>query len=140
MDDAQVSTWLHCLSASTDLEHAIGPRARDNLAGVIDLPPAFGGIGLQSLERSADEELLGSFAGISASLISFCRSTELPVYVAIAEALEKMGDAVELLNGGDDDPTPLSIRQVEEVAARSLSLTPPVRCSLYTRYSARERS
>ena len=25
IDDAHVSTWLHCLSASTDLEHAIGP-------------------------------------------------------------------------------------------------------------------
>ena len=51
MDDAKVSTWLHCLSASTYLEHVIGPRARDKLAGLIDLPPAFGGIGLQSLER-----------------------------------------------------------------------------------------
>ena len=25
MDDAQVSTWLHCLSTSTNLEHVIGP-------------------------------------------------------------------------------------------------------------------
>jgi hypothetical protein len=71
IDDAQVSTWLHCLTASTDLEHAIGPQARDLLAGLTDLPPALGGIGLESLERSADEEFLGSFAGISASLISF---------------------------------------------------------------------
>ena len=71
MDDAHVSTWLHCLTASTDLEKALGPLARDHLAGLIDLPPAFGGIGLQSLERSADEKLLGSFTKISASLISF---------------------------------------------------------------------
>ena len=68
-------TWLQCLTASTDLENAIGPLARDQLAGLIDLPPALGGIGLQSLERSAYEELLGSFAGISASLTSFCMST-----------------------------------------------------------------
>ena len=71
MDDANVSTWLHCLSALSDLEHAIGPPARDQLARLTDLPPAFGGIGPQFLERSADDELLGSFAGISASLISF---------------------------------------------------------------------
>jgi len=54
MDDAHVSTWLHCLTASTDLEYAIGPSARDQLSGLIDLPPTFGGIGLQSLERSAE--------------------------------------------------------------------------------------
>ena len=98
-----MSTWLHCLSASTDLEHAIGPRARDQLAGLIDLPPSFGDIGMQLLERSEDEELLGSFAGISASLISFCRSRELHVYVAIAEALEEMGDVEELLNNGEEE-------------------------------------
>jgi len=84
MDDAHVSTWLHCLTASTYLEQAIGPQAREQLTGLTDLPLAFGGIGLQSMERSTDEEFLGSFAGISASLISFCRSTGLPVYFAIA--------------------------------------------------------
>ena len=50
MDDAHVSTWLvHYLTASTDLEYAIGPSARDQLAGLIDLPLAMGGIGMQSL-------------------------------------------------------------------------------------------
>jgi hypothetical protein len=29
MDDAQVSTWLYCLSASTNLEHVVDPQARD---------------------------------------------------------------------------------------------------------------
>ena len=29
MDDAHVSTWLHCLTALTDLESALGPIARD---------------------------------------------------------------------------------------------------------------
>jgi hypothetical protein len=125
MDDAQISTWLHCLTASTDLENAIGPQTRDQLAGLADLPPAFGGIGLQSLERSADEEFLGSFAGISASLISFCRSTGLPVYFAIAEALEDMGGAVELLSGDDASPTPLPILQVREVASRTFASLPP---------------
>jgi hypothetical protein len=62
------------------------------------------------------EELLGFFAGISASLIALCR--ELPVYIAIAEALEGMDDAAKLLSSGEEDPTPPSILQVGEVAAR----------------------
>ena len=52
MDDAHVSTWLHCLTASTDRENDISPLARDQLAGMIDISPALGGIRLQSLERS----------------------------------------------------------------------------------------
>ncbi len=75
---------------------------------------------MQSLERSAHEELLGSFAGISASLIFFYRSTEPPIYIAIAEALEGMDDAAELLSSGKEDPTPPCILQVGEVSARTL--------------------
>ena len=104
------------------MECAQGPIARDQLTGLLDLPPAFGGIGLQSLERSADEELLSSFASISSSLTSFCRSTEQLVYIAIAKALEGM-DASELLSG-EEDLAPLSILQVREVVARTL-LPPP---------------
>ena len=103
----------------------MSPIARDQLTGLLDLPPAFGGIGLQSLERSADEELLGSFASISSSLISFCRSMKLSVYISIAEALEGMEDASELLNNGEEDLAPHSILQVREVAARSLVPPPP---------------
>ena len=51
MDNAHISTWLHCLTASTDLEYDLGSYARDQLARLIDLPPAMGGIGMQSLER-----------------------------------------------------------------------------------------
>ena len=32
------------------------------LTDMLDLPPSFGGAGLHSLERAADEEFLGSFA------------------------------------------------------------------------------
>ena len=39
IDEAHVSTWIHYLSASAYLEHAIGPHARDQLARLIDLPP-----------------------------------------------------------------------------------------------------
>jgi hypothetical protein len=44
------------------------------------------------MEASAGEEYLGSFAGIAAALISFCKKTELQVYIRIAEALETLGD------------------------------------------------
>ncbi len=53
----------------------------------LDLPASFGGAGLESLEHSADEEFLGSFAGIAASLISFCRKAEIHAYIRIAETL-----------------------------------------------------
>jgi hypothetical protein len=56
-----------------------------------------GGSGLNFLSRSADEELLGSFAGIASSLISFYRKTDLPVYLHIAHALEALGDGADLL-------------------------------------------
>jgi len=51
-------------------------------------------------------------------------STELPVYIAIAEALEGLDDAAELLSSGEEDPTPPSILHVKEVAAKTL---PPPR-------------
>ncbi len=37
---------------------------------------------------------MGSFAGIDAALIIFCRNTELPAYIRIAEALEGTEDEV----------------------------------------------
>ncbi len=88
-------TALRCRSTYNTLY--IGPAALDHLTSLLDLPPSYGGIGLQSLEHSAGEELSGSFAGIAASLVSFCRNTELPVYIAIVEALEAMGDSKGLL-------------------------------------------
>jgi hypothetical protein len=105
-DDVHVFIWLHCLSASTDLEQAIGHPALDKLTRLLDLPPVFGSIGLRSLERSTCEEFLGSFAGISASLITFCRSTELPLYIAIAEASERMDEASALQRNDEDDAPP----------------------------------
>ena len=47
MDTAHVSTWLHCLTASTDLEYALDFESRDTLAGLLDLPSSYGGIGLK---------------------------------------------------------------------------------------------
>jgi hypothetical protein len=92
MDKAHLSAWMHCLAASDDLEQALDPEGRDHLSNLLDLPASYGGAGLHSLEACADEELLGSFAGIAASLITFCRTTKLPVYSNIAEALETLED------------------------------------------------
>jgi len=97
MDSANVATWLHCLTSSTVLETAMDDSNMDILTDWLDLPPSYGGVGLNSICRSADEEHFGSFATIAASLISFCRKTELHVYVGIAEALKAMGDAAEIL-------------------------------------------
>ena len=81
MDSAHLSTWLHCLTSSEDLEHALGPPGRDLLAELLDLLVTYVGAGLQSMESFADEEFLGSFATIFASLIDFCRKAKLLVYV-----------------------------------------------------------
>jgi len=48
-----------------------------------------------ALKFCADEEFLGSFAAIASALISFCKKTNLPVYIRIAEALEEL-DAPQL--------------------------------------------
>jgi hypothetical protein len=77
---------MHCLTSSEDLEHALEAHGRDKLAPQMDLPAA----GLQSQESSVDEEFLGSFASISASLIAFCKNTDLQVYTRIAETLEAL--------------------------------------------------
>ena len=88
MDGAHLSAWLHCLTASRDLENDLGMEKKAGLSYLLDLPESYGGAGLQSLALAANEEFMGSFAGIAAALISFCRNTELPAYIRIAEALE----------------------------------------------------
>jgi hypothetical protein len=103
------------------------PTSKDILTDWLDFPPSYGGVGLNFLSRSVDEEFLGSFAAIAASLISFCRKTELLAYVGIAEAMEGMGDNVEVL----EEAVPLSpenpcepldaIKTVSERATASIS-------------------
>ena len=92
MDGSHLSTWLHCLTASEDMEHAFGTEGRSRFSNLLDLPASYGGAGLQSLEDSADEEFMGSFAEIVASLISFCKNMELRVKIRIAEALKLLDD------------------------------------------------
>jgi len=92
MDNAHLSAWLHCLTTSVDLVNDMDAEEKENLSVLLDLPPSLGGAGLQSLNVAADEEYMGSFVGIAAELISFCKSMELPVYIRLAEALEGTKD------------------------------------------------
>ena len=64
MDGAHLSTWLHCLTASDDLENDFSAESREGLSILLDLPASYGGAGLQSLALAADEEYMGSFAGL----------------------------------------------------------------------------
>ena len=88
MDGGHLLAWLHCLTASRDLENDLGMERRAGLSELLDLPTYYGGAGLQSLVSAADEEFLGSIAGITAALISFCRNTEQSVYIRIVAAME----------------------------------------------------
>ncbi len=47
---------------------------------------------MQSLIRSADEELLGSWASVTANLIVILRSKSLIVYDKLAYAMDAMAD------------------------------------------------
>ncbi len=120
MDGAHLSAWLHCLTASEDLELALGPEGRSHLSDILDLPPSYGGAGLQSLEDFADEEFLGSFAAIVVALISSCKKTEQRVYIRIAEALESLDDPEK---EGTADPT---LRGVMEVMSKTENLREPL--------------
>ena len=92
MDNAHLSTWLHCLTSSSTLEHALDPRDMEILAEWLDLPFSYGGAELKPLSRLADEEFIGSFAAIASSLISLCKKTNLLIYIWIAEVVEALAD------------------------------------------------
>jgi hypothetical protein len=57
-DHVHLSTWLSCVGAE-ELVSALPATERAHLAASLNLPPQFGGVGMQSLIRAADEELLG---------------------------------------------------------------------------------
>ncbi len=42
MDTTHVSIWIHCLTASTDLEYALDFTSRESLTGLLDLPSSYG--------------------------------------------------------------------------------------------------
>ena len=96
VDDVHLTTWMTCIGGES-LIADLPPTERDHLAASLDLPPQFGGVGLQSLIRAADEELLGSWASITSHLISFFRSKDMPVYTKLADTLDAMADSPEKL-------------------------------------------
>jgi hypothetical protein len=116
MDEEHLSCWIHCMSASRDLERALGPPALDQLSKQLDLSPAIGGADLLSLERSADREFPRSFASISSALIFFCRKTNLQFNLRIADALEEMHSPCHL------EPLSATVRKVKEVSNITLAL------------------
>ena len=67
MDEAHLSAWLHCLTASGDLENDLGMEKKVGLSDLLDLPASYGGAGLQSLALDANEECMGSFAEMHSS-------------------------------------------------------------------------
>jgi hypothetical protein len=43
MDGVHISPWLHYLTASGDMEQALGPEGREGLSDPLDLPASYGG-------------------------------------------------------------------------------------------------
>ena len=58
MDGAHLSAWLHCLTASDDMENDLSAESRKGLSALLDLPASYGGAGLQSLALAADEKFI----------------------------------------------------------------------------------
>jgi len=81
----------------------------------LDLPPQFGGVGLQSLIRAANEKLLGSWASVSVDLISFFRSKDLTVYDNLANALDAMANE----DGDQISPAIPAIASLQTVSTRA---------------------
>ncbi len=77
VDDAHLSTWLECAGAPT-LVADLTLQEHNRLSTSLDLPPQFGGIGMQSLIRAADEEYLGSWAAVTANLITHLPTRKRP--------------------------------------------------------------
>ena len=126
--DAHLSTWLHCLTSSPNLEHVRYPNKKEMLSDWLDLPYSYGVADMKSISRSANIKFLGLFAAIASFLISFCRKTYLSVYIRIAEAVEALADTVETVEDEvqpNSAPMMTAIRNAaerDEVALSPLSM------------------
>jgi hypothetical protein len=114
--DVYLSTWLNCVGAK-QLDTAIPASERAHLAASLDLPSQFGGVGLQSLIRVADEQLLEPWASITADLVAFCRSKQVSVYIKMADALDSMADHTDEQHEALP-PSPCSSRDVINLNTR----------------------
>jgi hypothetical protein len=100
MEEAYVSTWIHCLTESPQLERVVGPVEKDQLTNWLDLLPF---VRWYRIEFSVplyfvDDEFMGLFVIIGAAVIAFRWRTYLPVYISIVESLEELRDLVGLPN------------------------------------------
>ncbi len=98
------------------MEHAPEPRVLDQLSDLLDLPPSLGGTGLHPLMNSADEKFLGSFASICSTLISFCKKTNLQVYIRMSKALGEMDSPPAMV------PMSATVHKVREASNITLAL------------------
>ena len=114
---------MKCIGGET-LDADLPPLDREHLADSLDIPPQFGGVGLQSLIRVADEELLGSWASITSDLISFFRSNDSPVYTRLVDALDSMADTHDNTHGETLIPTIKSMLAISTRAHAFLDTIP----------------
>jgi len=97
VDEAHILTLLLCVGAHT-LESSMSACDREHLTASLVLPPQFGGVGLQSLIRAFEEDLLGSWTAHTSDLITFFRSKGVTIYSQLSNALNAMTD-------GSDNPS-----------------------------------
>jgi hypothetical protein len=88
---------------------------RQQLSASLDLPPRFGGVGLQSLVRAAYEELLGSWASVTTILIAFFRTKGLLVFDKLTNALDTMASEDSTL----ETPVIRAVASLLAVSART---------------------
>ena len=100
------------------------PIEWEHLTASLDLPPQFGGVGLQFLIRVVDEELLGSWASITSDLITFFRSKDTPVYSRLAYAVNSMVDTHNIAPEETSIPTIKSLLAVSMRARAFLDTFP----------------
>jgi hypothetical protein len=111
VDEAHLSTWLDCTGAST-LGLDVTPQKCNHLSASLDQNLQFGGIGMQSLIKAADEELLGACVLVSANLIVFLRTKGLSGY-------DRLGDAPDVMVDNEEDAMVPIIQAVTSLVVAS---------------------
>ena len=91
VDKEHLLIWMDCVGVSS-MHDDVSTNERQQLSASVDLPPQFGGVGLQFIVRVDDEKLLGSWASVTTDIIAFFRSKGLQVYDNLANALDTMAD------------------------------------------------
>jgi len=130
---------MKCFGGET-LDTALPPSEREYLVAPLDLSPQFGGVGLQSLIRAADKELLSSRASITSGLITSFRSKDIPVYSRLADALDSMVDTHDTVPDETTIPTIESMLAASTRAHAFLDTIPQVEIDFTTSLIMGERT